>query len=68
LIDKRWIAKALRKSISLKQKELADSAATSATKRKGAKNEGKSNDVIENKWRENVSFLVHHDVIGKNEL
>jgi hypothetical protein len=44
--------------MSLKQKELVNSAATRVTKKRGPQNEGKLNDVIENKWRKNVSLRV----------
>jgi hypothetical protein len=53
------------KSRSLKLKELVYSEVAWLTKKRGAQNEGKSHDVIENKWRKNVSFTVFHDVVEK---
>jgi hypothetical protein len=39
-----------------------------ADEKKGPQNEGKSHDVIENKWRKNVSFTVFHDVVEKKQV
>jgi hypothetical protein len=52
----------------LKQKELSNSAAARVTKKRGPQNEGKFQYVVENKWRENVSFLAFHDVIEKKRV
>jgi hypothetical protein len=45
----------------LKQKGLAYTAVAKADER-GPQNEGKSNDVVQNKCRENVSLPVWNDV------
>jgi hypothetical protein len=44
--------------MSFKLKELVDSAATRVTKKRGPQNEGKLDDVIENKWRKNARLWV----------
>jgi hypothetical protein len=54
--------------MSFKLKGLVDSAATRLTKKRGAQNEGKSHDVIENKWRKNANFPVFHDVGEKKQV
>jgi hypothetical protein len=48
--------KTLEKSISLKRQALVDCGAARVREKRGPQNEGKSNDVIENKCRKNVSF------------
>jgi hypothetical protein len=49
----------------IEKKELTDSAAARATKKRGPQNEGKSHHVIENKWRKNARLWVCHDVVEK---
>ena len=56
------------KSISLKLKELVYSDVARVTKKRGPQNEGKLGDVVENKWRKNVSFQVFHDVVEKKQV
>jgi hypothetical protein len=53
----------LQKSISLKLKELVDSAVAKATEKRGPQNEGKFQDVVENKWRKNARLWACQDVI-----
>ena len=54
--------------MSFKLKGLVDSVATRLTKKRGPQNEGKSQDVDENKWRKNVNLPVFHDVIEKKQV
>jgi hypothetical protein len=54
--------------MSFKLKELFDFAAVGLAKKRGPQNEGKSHDVIENKWRKNVSLWVCQDVIEKTRV
>ena len=56
------------KSISLKSKELCYYEVARVTKKRGPQNEGKSHDVIENKWRKNARLWVRHDAIEKKQV
>ena len=46
-------------------KELVNSGVARVTKKRGPQNEGKSHDVIENKWSKKARLWVCHDVIEK---
>jgi hypothetical protein len=50
----------------LKQRELVCSVVARVTKKRGPQNEGKSSDVIENKFGKNCSLWVFHNV-GENK-
>jgi hypothetical protein len=47
----------------VEKKELVCSVVARVTKKRGPQNEGKSHDVIENKWWKNVSLCVFHNVV-----
>jgi hypothetical protein len=55
--------------MSLQNKQLAASPATDLTgKKRGPQNEGKSNDVVENKCRKNVSSQICHDFYENKQV
>jgi hypothetical protein len=49
----------------LNLKELVYSEVARVKKKRGPQNEGKSHDVIENKWSKKARLWVCHDVIEK---